>query len=338
MAVRLLAYEVADLCLGKLPLKSLSIAATVADALSVLKSSSDTCLSVWTCDHSKSAAEECRCVGKVCMVDVICYLCKDENLSSPSSALKSPVSVLLPKLPGLIRHVEPSSSWIISCQRGSNWFCKLLEEEVEEELYVGEVDKLKKKLRHEENVHRALERAFTRPLGALPRLPPYLPPSPLFYEAPIPPKEFQHSETATATLTCGYSICWNKSGLHEVILGTTGRKQGTSAKGAIYPSTESSLCKKRLLELFLSLKHEFAAECPMNEISYREMKERAKEYCSTSKIFKGSPPSNTWLVKPLNFEAFSASHMEELNCKQTGPFLTLNGERGFEPLVSKMKH
>ncbi|RVX23435.1 hypothetical protein CK203_000316 [Vitis vinifera] len=39
-----------------------------------------------------------------------------------------------------------------------------------------DVDKLKKKLRHEENVHRALERAFTRPLGALPRLPPYLPP------------------------------------------------------------------------------------------------------------------------------------------------------------------
>ena len=39
-----------------------------------------------------------------------------------------------------------------------------------------QVDKLKRKLRHEENVHRALERAFTRPLGALPRLPPYLPP------------------------------------------------------------------------------------------------------------------------------------------------------------------
>ncbi|XP_066331260.1 uncharacterized protein [Miscanthus floridulus] len=38
-----------------------------------------------------------------------------------------------------------------------------------------DVDKLRKKLRHEENVHRALERAFTRPLGALPRLPPFLP-------------------------------------------------------------------------------------------------------------------------------------------------------------------
>lgn len=42
---------------------------------------------------------------------------------------------------------------------------------------IVQVDKLKKKLRHEENVHRALERAFNRPLGALPRLPPYLPPS-----------------------------------------------------------------------------------------------------------------------------------------------------------------
>ncbi|KAE9460129.1 hypothetical protein C3L33_07991, partial [Rhododendron williamsianum] len=96
---------------------------------------------------------------------------------------------------------------------------------------------------------------------------------PLFYEAPIPPKEFQHSETAVTTLTCGYSLCWNKSGLLEVILGTTGRKQGTSAKGAMYPSTESSLCKKRLLELFWSLKHEFSAECPMHVVSYKEIKQ-----------------------------------------------------------------
>ncbi|KAL2895117.1 Rho GTPase-activating protein REN1 [Bienertia sinuspersici] len=44
---------------------------------------------------------------------------------------------------------------------------------------VQDVDRLKKRLRHEENIHRALERAFTRPLGSLPRLPPYLPPSTL---------------------------------------------------------------------------------------------------------------------------------------------------------------
>ncbi|KAI5404377.1 uncharacterized protein LOC127088174 isoform X2 [Lathyrus oleraceus] len=39
-----------------------------------------------------------------------------------------------------------------------------------------DVDRLKKKLKHEENIHKALERALNRPLGALPRLPPYLPP------------------------------------------------------------------------------------------------------------------------------------------------------------------
>ncbi|KAF7829736.1 Ternary complex factor MIP1 [Senna tora] len=38
-----------------------------------------------------------------------------------------------------------------------------------------DVDKLRKKLRHEENINRALKRALNRPLGALPRLPPYLP-------------------------------------------------------------------------------------------------------------------------------------------------------------------
>jgi hypothetical protein len=39
--------------------------------------------------------------------------------------------------------------------------------------FVLQVAKLRKKLWHEENVHQALEQAFTRPLGALPRLPPF---------------------------------------------------------------------------------------------------------------------------------------------------------------------
>ncbi|KAK1407541.1 hypothetical protein QVD17_39159 [Tagetes erecta] len=39
-----------------------------------------------------------------------------------------------------------------------------------------DIEKLKKKLTLEENVHRALERALSRPLGALPHLPPYLSP------------------------------------------------------------------------------------------------------------------------------------------------------------------
>lgn len=45
------------------------------------------------------------------MVDVICYLCRDENLLAPSSALKAPVSVLVSKVSGRVRHVEPSSRY-----------------------------------------------------------------------------------------------------------------------------------------------------------------------------------------------------------------------------------
>ncbi|KAK7309224.1 hypothetical protein RJT34_05776 [Clitoria ternatea] len=70
--------------------------------------------------------------------------------------------------------MEPRGSKAMAAQktmknrRGSNRERKMA--------LIQDVDKLKKKLRHEENVHRVLERAFTRPLGALPRLPPYLPP------------------------------------------------------------------------------------------------------------------------------------------------------------------
>lgn len=120
MAENLLAHVVSDLCLGKPALRSLTISATVADALAALKNSEENFISVWDCvDHSAKTGfgddhgggDECRCVGKLCMVDVICYLCKDENLLSPSAALKAPVSVILSKIPGLVMHVEPSSRY-----------------------------------------------------------------------------------------------------------------------------------------------------------------------------------------------------------------------------------
>lgn len=126
---------------------------------------------------------------------------------------------------------------------------------------------------------------------------------PLVFVAPIPPEEFQHSETALTTLTCGYSICWNKSGLHEVILGTTGRKQGTSAKGAMSPSTESSLCKKRFLE-FLSLSCNCLGEHAFVGSSYRELKDESQEYNLASETFKGSSNFKNWFLKPQDFEAF----------------------------------
>ncbi|XP_057738173.1 CBS domain-containing protein CBSX5-like [Arachis stenosperma] len=127
MAVRLLSgHEVSDLCLGKPALRSLSITDTLADALSALKRIDDTFVSVWNCNHSlvrshfpsppppqercKAKEDDCRCVGRLCMLDIICYLCKPENLSAPAAALRSPISLLITDHSALVSHLEPNAS------------------------------------------------------------------------------------------------------------------------------------------------------------------------------------------------------------------------------------
>uniref|UniRef100_A0A803KZ71 A to I editase domain-containing protein n=1 Tax=Chenopodium quinoa TaxID=63459 RepID=A0A803KZ71_CHEQI len=156
-----------------------------------------------------------------------------------------------------------------------------------------------------ENLRRALYDRL-KPISNM-LVDPFLINEPLFFEAPVPPKEFQHLGSAQATLTCGYSICWNKHELHEVILGTTGRKQGTSSKGALFPSTESSLCKRRLLECFLSSRCNSLDDWKNKTMSYRELKENAHEYNQMSKILKGSSTFCNWLLKPVDSDMFSIS-------------------------------
>ncbi|MQL88627.1 hypothetical protein Taro_021202 [Colocasia esculenta] len=110
MAVGLLAHEVSDLCIGKPALRSLPPSATVGEALLSLKRCGDSCLAVWS-ERTPGSAKGAACLGKVCMVDIICYLCSEESLASPASALRSPVSALLPKDSGaLISRVERHSS------------------------------------------------------------------------------------------------------------------------------------------------------------------------------------------------------------------------------------
>ncbi|KAI4374705.1 hypothetical protein MLD38_012668 [Melastoma candidum] len=130
MAVGLLSHKVSDLCLGKPPVLSIPADSTVGDALIALRNSRDGCVSVWICrcccfcDRVLSVEEEeeeeeegeenkegaCRCVGKLCMVDVICYLSEEKHLLSPSAALRAPVSVLLPKSPARVAHVDANGS------------------------------------------------------------------------------------------------------------------------------------------------------------------------------------------------------------------------------------
>ncbi|KAG4960473.1 hypothetical protein AAZX31_13G224000 [Glycine max] len=122
-AARLSGHELSDLCLGKPPLRSLSVRDTVADALAALKRIDDTYVSVWNCNHSFIRKQQpqiksqeqlqccCTCIGKVCMVDIICFLSKPQNLSSPSAAFLSPISALLHDNSAvLVRHLPPTAS------------------------------------------------------------------------------------------------------------------------------------------------------------------------------------------------------------------------------------
>uniref|UniRef100_A0A804RLN9 A to I editase domain-containing protein n=1 Tax=Zea mays TaxID=4577 RepID=A0A804RLN9_MAIZE len=127
------------------------------------------------------------------------------------------------------------------------------------------------------------------------------------FEAPVPPTEFQQIPGDVRLLTCGYSICWNKSGLHEVVLGTTGRKQGTSSKAAHLPSTESLLCKKRLLEAFVSLEHPLVGQLKCEELSYRALKDTAHEYHHALELLRKAPFFGCWRAKPTFVDSFAVS-------------------------------
>ncbi|KAG6474580.1 hypothetical protein ZIOFF_068518 [Zingiber officinale] len=97
------ANVVADLCIGKPSARSIPSTATISDALRSFRGV-ENCFVVWTTD---------KCVWKVYMVDILCYLCIEENLDAPIAALSAPISVLLLyKSATIVRRLEPDSSLV----------------------------------------------------------------------------------------------------------------------------------------------------------------------------------------------------------------------------------
>ena len=108
MAVSLVLNEVSDLCIGKPPLRSLPLsAATVSDALLALKRGGEPHLAVLDPDRAPPGKKAVAVAGKICVADILCFLCSDDNLASPAAALERPVTALLPKGACLVRLVEP---------------------------------------------------------------------------------------------------------------------------------------------------------------------------------------------------------------------------------------
>ncbi|CAN6269785.1 unnamed protein product [Urochloa humidicola] len=109
MAVRLLqTHDVSDLCIGKPALRWLPPSSTVADAAAELEAAggAGAAVAVWDGEEGSDVA------GRVCMADVILFLCAGGNLASPATALQATLSDLLAAgaRPPPVRRIEPDAS------------------------------------------------------------------------------------------------------------------------------------------------------------------------------------------------------------------------------------
>lgn len=149
----------------------------------------------------------------------------------------------------------------------------------------------------------ALQRAFyLRVAAATCRLPaPYRVNQVTVSFAPPPPPHLALPPGGVDTASaCGYAIAWNAAGLHEVILGTTGRRQGTSSKGALSSATRSRLCRMSVLEVFRPLAASSGGDLQqLSAAPYREAKDAAAGYMEAWGILKLPPsPLADWIKKP----------------------------------------
>eukprot|EP00850_Spirogloea_muscicola_P016994 SM000142S00508 [mRNA] locus=s142:26355:30054:- [translate_table: standard] len=87
-----------------------------------------------------------------------------------------------------------------------------------------------------------------------------------------PPASLRLALDDLCSVLCGYSVSWDASGAREVLLGTIGRRQGTSCRGALSPATRSSLCKASLAQRILSVLAFYPGEASLSSASYSELK------------------------------------------------------------------
>ncbi|GJN01303.1 hypothetical protein PR202_ga18560 [Eleusine coracana subsp. coracana] len=109
MAERLLqTHDMSDLCIGKPALRWLPPSSTVADAVAELEGGGGA-LAVW--DGSKEEGTQTQVVaGRVCMADVLLFLCADANLASPAAALQATLADLLAAGAPPVRLIQRNAS------------------------------------------------------------------------------------------------------------------------------------------------------------------------------------------------------------------------------------
>ncbi|KAG8092144.1 hypothetical protein GUJ93_ZPchr0012g18878 [Zizania palustris] len=107
MAVRLLANDVSDLCIGKPAVSALPLSTAAGDLAATIRRGPQAAAWVGVTGPARAV------VGRLGLADVLCFLCAAPGaLAHPTAALSKPVSALLPKdgSGGEVRRVDPRAS------------------------------------------------------------------------------------------------------------------------------------------------------------------------------------------------------------------------------------
>ncbi|CAI5505289.1 unnamed protein product, partial [Closterium sp. Naga37s-1] len=96
---------------------------------------------------------------------------------------------------------------------------------------------------------------------------------PVMLWAPSPPSQLARQHDSLTAVACGFSLLWDAaSAQQEALIGTCGRRQGTSTRGALSPSTRSSICRASLLARFKALLPFFPHHLSLTSLTYLHIK------------------------------------------------------------------
>ncbi|CAI5465220.1 unnamed protein product [Closterium sp. Yama58-4] len=130
---------------------------------------------------------------------------------------------------------------------------------------------------------------------------------PVILWAPSPPSQLARQHDSLTAVACGFSVLWDAvSAQQEALIGTCGRRQGTSTRGALSPSTRSSICRASLLARFKALLPFFPHHLSLVSLPYLHIKRAAAAYDHARAAFHAAPsPFHEWIEKPLVWQMFT---------------------------------
>eukprot|EP00736_Rhodelphis_marinus_P012789 Rmarinus@m.2584 len=106
----------------------------------------------------------------------------------------------------------------------------------------------------------------------------------------------------------GFGLCWHAAGLHEVVIGSEGTKQGTSTKKPVVMKKSPAVSKAKMFEMFLETQRKNGAHvllCSGPDSRYCDVKRSSASYQLAKRRLKEIPAFSVWESKSSLTDSFS---------------------------------